>query len=247
MTIDVKPAEMTSDKRQSARSACGLPASLRERGRTPHFVHLSDLSENGGRLVGSPLVGGLNSSVWLTLASNVIVQGECVWSDGNDTGLRFANAISGDLLDHLLRANPPVDHIGGGEEAAISRREKIKLGYAEEPLLRRKQSKCAGKLSSTIARNETRRVSHRCEARFPIQYATAPDTVESSGERLTLRDISSSGLGIDCAINDEIGASVELSFPDCEPLQGRVVWRSEDRAGIELEPNAISLSDNDAE
>lgn len=246
MTIDVKPSEMQTERRDQQRERCGISASLRERGRSAHFAQLIELSPAGCKLVGSPLVGGLDSPLWLMLPGAATVEGRCIWSDGKRTGVAFDRTMSGDMLDHLVRSFPPVDDEDAAEKEQASRLEKIRVGYAEEPLLRRKKPLGDRKLTSLIAREVSRMTSQRCETRFPIEYATAPDTIDCDGRALQLRDISPSGLGINGIIDEEIGASLALSFPDCDPIEGRVVWQKDGRTGIELDRDAISLNDNDA-
>lgn len=229
------------ERLSNGRETCAVPITMREGGRSPHVTTIIELSEHGCAIEGGPILGGHNGTIELILPDSIAARGEFVWSNGKRTGLRFAKPLTGDALDFLLRIAANEDDEADG--AQLSRRDKIRQGYAQEPLLKRKRSVGDGQLSSMISREVERSCNHRAEARFPIEYATAPSTIEHGGEALPLFDISSSGLGIKARLGEEIGESLELCFVDCDAIEGRIVWKTADCTGIALEDNAISLTD----
>lgn len=238
----MKQRENTPEERRAnRREACAVPMSIREAGRSPYFTKVVELSQEGCAIDGSPLLGAFHATVQMTLPGSVEAKGVFVWSNGKRTGLKFVEPLAGDTFDFLVRHVANEDD--GEQESPVSRRDKIRLGYAEEPLLRRKHSTGDGTLSSMIAREVARSCNHRAETRFPIQYTKAPATIEHCGRALPLRDLSASGLGIGAALGQEIGERIELRFEECAPMEGCIAWKKPSATGIALEKDAISLTD----
>jgi hypothetical protein len=235
------PSRTREDRRSNRRETCAVPITIQEHGRSPVATKITELSGRGCAIEGGSILDGCHAPVRLTLPGAIAAKGEFIWTNGKRTGLKFVQPMAGDTLDFLLRiaANEDDD----AADTAASRREKIRLGNAEKPLLRRKKRSGNGELSSMISREVERSSNHRAETRFPIEYATAPSTIEHAGKDLPLIDISSSGLGIDATLSEEIGETLELRFADCAAVEGRIVWKTANSTGIALENGAIRLSD----
>ncbi len=228
------------DRRLASREECAVPITLRESGRSPDIATITELSEQGCTIEGGLVLGGRFNSIELAMPGSIEARAEFVWSNGQRTGLKFTQPMTGDTLDFLLRITANDDEKSEGDH--LPRREKIRLGYAEEPLLRRKKSTGNHELSSLISREVERSCNHRAEARFPIEYATAPSTIEHAGKALPLVNISPSGLGIGADLGQEIGEAVELRFADCDAIEGHIAWKTANCTGIALEDDAICLT-----
>ncbi|MEL6486097.1 MAG: PilZ domain-containing protein [Pseudomonadota bacterium] len=234
----------------SSREYCGVSVTMRERGQSPHMVEMLELSESGCAIDGSPLLGGFHAATWLKIGD---VNGICarfVWTNGKRTGLAFDEPLHPAVLEKIMnRQHTSVPNVSFKDAVAdglsSSRAEQIRLGYAEAPLLMRKKRLGDQSMNSLIARKTSRCSEQRFEARYPIEYATAPDMIEVDGEALRLRDISPSGIGFDCSIDKRIGEELSLCFADCEPIVGRIVWKRDARTGLALAEGAISLHGDD--
>ncbi|MEM6266796.1 MAG: PilZ domain-containing protein [Pseudomonadota bacterium] len=252
MSLNFDPRKKSAERRTAKREHCRLSVSMRERGRSVDLADVIEISEAGCAIDGSPILGGFHVPVFLSFSGISSFRARFVWTNGQRTGLEFDTPIHEAVLERVLRHEEAPETFVASKDAVAdgvssSRREQIKLGYAEQPLLKRKKRLGDRELSSLIARKTERSTEHRRETRYPIEYATAPDTIEVDGEELDLRDISSSGLGISLVLDREIGAPLMLTFADCDPIEGRVIWRNGERTGIALQPGAISLNDDSAD
>lgn len=252
MELDTDPRNKGMERRISRRDHCSVSITLREHGQSPYMAELIEISENGCAIDGSPLLGGFQAAAWLKIGDIAGLRARFVWTNGKRTGLEFDEPLHTAVVEKITNRQDATQHAvpnvrfkdAVADGLSSSRAEQIRLGYAEVPLLMRKKRLGDRSMHSLIERKASRCTEQRFEARYPIAYATAPDTVDIDGETVPISDISPSGIGFECTIDKRIGEELTLQFPDCEPLDGRVVWKKGTRTGVALAEGAISLHDN---
>jgi len=248
------PRKSSNERRVHKRNHCGISAAMRERGRSGDLIKLLDISESGCSLEGGPILGGYQNPIWVKLPGRSTLKARFCWTNGERTGLAFDEPLHSAVLDNLLSRDrqpetPPApvakmkDAVADG--VTSSRREQIRLGYAEAPLLKRKSRPADRPFNELITRRERRTVDQRRKARYPAEYASGPDFLEVDGEDMQLRDLASNGIGVIGEIDTElmeIGLEVSVDIADCDPIPARIVWIRSDRMGLSMKDEAIILS-----
>jgi len=135
----------------------------------------------------------------------------------------------------------------------MQRLEKLKAGIAtpgDEPVLATKAPRAGADrvLGATLVpRKVSRTKNQRIEFRHFGLAGTALVSWEEGAAEVEVKvvNISERGLMIEAAIDPPIGELLQIVFDGFEPLYGNVVWRKDDRVGIDLGEASIDLHPED--
>lgn len=241
-----------TERRIAQRTSLHVPITFRERGRSALSATMTSVSQTGCSVTG----GGLtfeNSQVWVRIPGLESMLSRVIWSDGMRCGLWFEQALHPAVADRFA-ASVLVQMMEPTPSASInivefpsSRREQIRLGYAEtqSALLRCKrpsQLRPGDQVSGLIVRQVKRDVNHRQEQRFVDPHASQPMSLKVGGHLGEVIDVSASGIRARVDLPPSVGKKVPVAFGNFRPLKGRVVWMKEGVVGIDLPTASIELS-----
>ncbi|MET0589312.1 MAG: PilZ domain-containing protein [Novosphingobium sp.] len=241
-----------TERRTAQRTSLHVPVTFRERGRSELSATMTSVSQTGCSVTG----GGLTfegSQVWVRIPGLESMLSRVIWNDGIRCGLWFEQALHPAVADRFAASvlvqmmEPMPSGFTNAFELPSSRREQIRLGYAEaqSALLQSKrpsQTRSGDHVSALITRNVKREVNHRQEQRFADPHASRPMPLrigKSSGEVI---DVSASGLRVRVDLAPSVGKKVPVAFGNFRPMKGRVVWMKDGVVGIDLPAASIELS-----
>ncbi|MFC4293486.1 PilZ domain-containing protein [Novosphingobium tardum] len=238
------------EKRAISRAPVSLSISARERSRSAVPVMASDLSTHGCRIEGAG-IHAQGTSIWIRLPGLDSLVSRIAWSSGTSAGVRFESPLHPAVAARYMPWDPspnvvplfPEPAIRSAPNGQVTRREQILggvSGHSASPLELRKRPVGSG-LFGAIRRNVARRMDGRREPRHGDTLTTGPMTLTVRKAEATVENVSSSGLMLRTDLHARIGDRVPVAFEGFAPLEGRIVWMREGRAGISLPPGSIEL------
>jgi hypothetical protein len=239
------------ERRSAQRTWLQVPITFRARGRSALPVTMTSVSRTGCSVIGGAMTFA-DTQAWVKLPGLESTSSRVIWTDGNQCGLSFEQALHPAVADRfaasaLVQPAPTPGAHSNVVELPSSRREQIKLGYAEtyNPLLRQKKPSRPGPdcdVSKLIARQVKRHTNHRQEERYPDPHASEPMSLRVAGRSGEVIEVSASGLRARVDLSPAVGRRVPVTFGNFPSMKGRVVWMKDGVVGIDLPPGSIELS-----
>jgi len=95
-------APFDHQRREGDRARVMMTASIRERGSTAHNAVINDLSRQGCQVSNIFLRAG--TPVWVKFGQLAAIEGRVMWARGDQSGVRFNQALHPAVLDHVAAA-----------------------------------------------------------------------------------------------------------------------------------------------
>ena len=122
--VVVLPANMTGRTR---RRVFDLRALARESGTAVHTVTICDLSTEGCRILGSPLLAPARD-VWIKLRGHLAVQAEIAWATDGEAECRFVTPLTKGSMEELFeQCRQSIRKLKG--RFGRARRRKLNAGH----------------------------------------------------------------------------------------------------------------------